>query len=326
VELWWLSLALLIPLLLVWVLLPVFYWRRACSDLLESQIARTSFQYYPGQLVPPMWRPGEVSLSVVVPAMNEAERLPYMLQEAMAYLEDRAAAAPLGGFTYEIIVVDSRSSDDTYNVALRSVRQHRRPANATGLIPQLGELRVLELTSNLGKGFAARVGMLVARGDLVLLADADGATRMADVERLEQALEKRSTDGSQIAFGSRYHLHSEWPSSRRVRETVFSISDALAWLFVGMPVYDAHCGFKLFRARAGKALFSSLHLFGWSFDIELIILTRLLGIVIVEVPVTYTDMPGSKFNSVTDSLAMLRDTVLAIMLYLLRVWYPSVLM
>jgi len=314
------------PLILVWFLLPVVWWyRQAYGDVLENQVARTSFQYLPGELAPPLWRPGEVTLSVIVPTFNEADRLPYMLEEAIGYLEDRTWAAPVGGFTYEIVVVDSGSSDDTYTVALRTAVQDRQRTT----LRRLGEVRVLELTANRGKGYAARVGMLVARGDLLLLADADGATRIADVERLEQALHKHRWDGVHIAFGSRYHLRWEQTSKRwaleHIRHIFASVSDAMAWLFVGGPVYDVHCGFKLFRARVGKALFASIHLFGWSFDIELLLLARLLGARIAEVPVTYTDMPGSKFKTVRDSMGLLRDTLLVIPLYFCGLWRPSVL-
>jgi dolichyl-phosphate beta-glucosyltransferase len=87
-------------------------------------------------------------------------------------------------------------------------------------------------------------------------------------------------------------------------------------------IHDTQCGFKLFRADVGKRLFSSLHLSGWAFDIELVLLARILRKRIAEVPVTWIEMPGSKLNLVCGHLTMLRDIVLLKLLYCCCIWRP----
>lgn len=310
-----LQVAVAILVVLAWLLKPYFDWGRASARSLDAHIARTSFQCTPGELVPPVWKAPELMLSVVVPAFNEEYRLPQMLDETLTYLEARAAMNPLG-FSYEVLVVDDGSTDGTYAAALGSFC--RQPAGTHG------ELRVMQLVANRGKGFAVRAGMLVARGQLLLMADADGATNIRDLERLEQALGRHGEDGAQIAFGSRYHLKDE-PLTRRslLRKILMIAFHLIVWIFMGGPVYDTQCGFKLFRAGVGKRLFGSLHVHRWAFDIELVILAHLLGAGIAEVPVTWVDMPGSKFNLTFDALTMFRDIIVMHVLYITRMWHPS---
>ncbi|CAK9071684.1 unnamed protein product [Durusdinium trenchii] len=217
---------------------PYWDWRCSCSKPLESQISRTSFQCSPGELVPAPWKAPEVVLSVVVPAYNEEYRLPQMLDETLAYLESRGGAT---SFSYEVIVVDDGSSDGTYAAALSTSRDASL---------QHGEVRIIKLLVNRGKGFAVRAGMLAARGQLLLMADADGATSIRDLERLERALGPKE-DAPQIAFGSRHHLREEALTKRAWYRNVLMVGFHFAvWILVGGSVKDTQCGFKLFKANA----------------------------------------------------------------------------
>lgn len=80
-------------------------------------------------------------------------------------------------FTYEVIIVDDGSKDSTAAVAMGFVQRHGVDA-----------VRLLRLPYNCGKGRAVREGMLIARGELCLMMDADGATRVSDMEQLEKAI------------------------------------------------------------------------------------------------------------------------------------------
>jgi dolichyl-phosphate beta-glucosyltransferase len=310
-------LAVVVLLALAWLLIPYLDWRQVEGKAVETFIARTSFQCVPGDLVPAAWKAPELSLSVVVPAYNEEYRLPQMLDETLSYLEARAAAGSPGSFSYEVVVVDDGSSDGTYAAALASASSRKQSG---------GELRVIQLAANRGKGFAVRIGMLAARGTLMLMADADGATSIRDMERLERAMDCQSGGSTQIVFGSRHHLKDDALKKRSfVRNTLMVSFHFVVWCLVGGPIHDTQCGFKLFHASAGKHIFSSLHLFRWAFDIEIVILSRILGKSIAEVPVTFVDMPGSKLNLITGALTMLRDIVLLRLLYIFGVWRPTAL-
>ncbi|KAE8627291.1 hypothetical protein XENTR_v10006928 [Xenopus tropicalis] len=126
---------------------------------------------------PSIHDPPTKDLSVVVPSYNEEERLPVMMDEAMEFLEQRQKKQP--SFNYEVIVVDDGSRDKTTEVAFKYCKKYGSD-----------KVRVLTLKKNRGKGGAVRMGVLVSRGKLILMADADGATKFADIKNVEVGLEK----------------------------------------------------------------------------------------------------------------------------------------
>ncbi|MCI0377164.1 MAG: glycosyltransferase family 2 protein [Gemmataceae bacterium] len=135
-----------------------------------------------------------MDLSVVIPAYNEARRLPRFLDSIRAY-GDQAWGA------YEVIVVDDGSTDETatlvghvWNVPHDAARFKRAP-----------QCRLIRHDANQGKGTAVRTGMLAARGGRLLFADADGATPIEEEAKLRQALD----DGAEVAVGSRWPPHPQ---------------------------------------------------------------------------------------------------------------------
>lgn len=314
-EVIWFILGSALLLAAIWFFTPYLSWRGASVQTLETHIAKTSFRYAPGELVPPAWKAPEVVLSIVVPAYNEEYRIPQMLDETLTYLEERATTGP-PGFTYEVIVIDDGSTDATFAAA---VAAGNREASCSQ-----GEVRVVQLARNRGKGFAVRVGMLAARGQLLLMADADGATSIRDCARLEKELSPAGTEGGvQIVFGSRHHLKDEALAQRSFIRNVLMVGfHCCVWLMVGGNIHDTQCGFKLFRANVGKRIFASLHLFRWAFDIEIVVLAGIFCLRIAEVPVTWVEMPGSKLNLMTGAITMLRDIALVQILYGLGIWRP----
>jgi glycosyltransferase involved in cell wall biosynthesis len=120
-----------------------------------------------------------IAISVVVPAYNEESRLEPTLREVIRYLSERDEG-------FEVLVVDDGSSDETIAVARRVAREH----------PQI---EVIALERNRGKGAAVRAGMLAAQGERMLFSDADLATPIAELPKLEAAL----TAGADVAIASR---------------------------------------------------------------------------------------------------------------------------
>ncbi|KAG2457204.1 ALG5 glucosyltransferase, partial [Polypterus senegalus] len=114
-------------------------------------------------------------LSVIVPSYNEELRLPVMMDEALDFLEKRQKKDP--SFTYEVIVVDDGSKDKTTEVALKYTERYGDD-----------KVRVLTLVKNRGKGGAVKLGTLSCRGKYILMADADGATKFADIIKVEASL------------------------------------------------------------------------------------------------------------------------------------------
>jgi len=222
--------------------------------------------------------------SIVIPAYNEEERLPTYLQEVITYFDGR-------GERYEVVVVDDGSQDGTGAVV-------------EGLRDSCPTLRLVRLPRNRGKGYAVRTGMLEAAGELRLFADADGATPIREVQRLE----RRLAEGADIAIGSRAlrdpacTLRAKW--HRKFLGWVFN---AVVRCLSVKGVADTQCGFKLFRAQAAVDLFSVIQIDGYGFDVELLFVAQRRGYSIAEVPVNWADQPGSKVRVVRDGLRMLRE-------------------
>jgi dolichyl-phosphate beta-glucosyltransferase len=137
--------------------------------------------------------PSSVDLTVVVPAYNEAKRLPVMLASTIDHLTSPALK---GKRTYEIIIVDDGSSDGTSAVSLKLAAKYPKC-----------DIRVVTLEKNLGKGGAVRHGMLFGGGERLLMVDADDASRFVDLELLWEAMDKIAPDnGAGVVVGSRAHL------------------------------------------------------------------------------------------------------------------------
>lgn len=252
-----------------------------------------------------------IRLSVVVPAYNEALRLPDMLNEAIDYLKTAYKAGE-----YEIIVVDDGSKDDTVKVALKVAEESKGTGGGESI-------RVVKLAKNRGKGGAVRHGVLHARGERILFVDADGASRFADLKLLEDEMDKviqskkassrengHSGQPRAIVLGSRAHMVTSPAVVKRSFLRNFLMRSFHIYLSIlGISsIKDTQCGFKLFTRSAAKAIFPSLHVQGWIFDIEILLIASLLGDVEMrEVPITWREVVGSKMDLVMDSLRMATD-------------------
>jgi dolichyl-phosphate beta-glucosyltransferase len=222
-------------------------------------------------------------LSVVVPAYNEAQRIPATLQA----ISNNFAAAP---YAVEVLVVDDGSSDDTA-AAVRT------------LAPSLAlPLRLLRYAPNRGKGFALKVGFAASRGARVLFSDADLSTPIGEADRLLAELDQ----GADIVIGSRkrakaqIEVHQPW-----LRETLGKGFTLLVRMLVA-DVTDATCGFKAYRGDAGRDLYSRMRVFDWSFDAEILWIARQRGYRLAEVPVRWRDQAGTKVDLRRDVLRSLQ--------------------
>ncbi|XP_046995564.1 dolichyl-phosphate beta-glucosyltransferase [Schistocerca americana] len=257
-----------------------------------------------------------IHLSVVVPAYNEETRLPPMLDECLDFLEKRN-----GNFKYEIIVVSDGSTDNTVSVASQYTKKFGSE-----------KVRVLKLVKNRGKGGAVRLGVLSSRGAVILFADADGATKFSELEKLETSLQKltggdytKEPDGVEgriaVVCGSRAHLEEEAIATRSMFRTLLMHGfHFLVWLFAVRGIRDTQCGFKLFTRETARMCFHNMHVERWAFDVELLYIAQKLKIPVAEVAVDWTEIEGSKIVPVWSWLQMGKDLLLIWFRYHIGAW------
>ncbi len=225
-------------------------------------------------------------LSVIIPAFNEESRLPAYLERVIGYMEKQP-------FSFEVIVVDDGSRDGTAAVVEKAAAA--KPG-----------IRLVRLPHNRGKGCAVRTGMLEASGKLRLFADADGATPIEEVERLRKAIEA----GADVAVGSRALRDDALVVKTKLhRKFIGTVFNCIVRSLTVKGINDTQCGFKLFSANAADAIFPRQQIDDFGFDVELLYICRKKGLRLAEVPVNWTDIPGTKVKLVRDSMRMLKDVI-----------------
>lgn len=235
-------------------------------------------------------------LSVVVPAYNEARRLPNNLHKILDFLRGQS-------YSYEVLVVDDGSTDDT-------VAQCQQVAAGDPRV------RIIE-NPHYGKGYTVRTGMLEAKGEVVLFTDADLSVPIEDINTLLPFFQQ----GYQVVFGSR----EGGGSNQRVGEPVIRhimgrVFNTLVQLLAVRGVQDTQCGFKAMTYEAAQDLFPRLLIHDGSqgpitvpmvtgFDVELLFLANKLGYKLKEVPVTWFYGKETKVNNVRDSYLLFKDVL-----------------
>ncbi|WP_436698235.1 dolichyl-phosphate beta-glucosyltransferase [Nocardioides sp. BYT-33-1] len=212
-------------------------------------------------------------LQIVIPAYNEERRLPRTLRELRRHVT--AHRGVLG--RVEVLVVDNASTDRTAEVA--------RAADSAAL-----PVRVVRCARR-GKGAAVRAGLLATDAELVCFMDADGATGLDAIEEAWRHL----LLGADVVIGSRALAGSTTEARHcRTRSLGAAAYRRLAGRLVP-GVADTQCGFKVFRGSVARQAARRLRTAGFSFDVELLVRLRATGAEIQEIPVTWTDVPGSTF-------------------------------
>lgn len=212
-----------------------------------------------------------MSLSIIIPAYNEAKRLPQTLKQINAYLQRT-------GLTAEVLVVDDGSTDQTVVV---TEAMH------------LPIVQVLRQPKNSGKFAAFKTGVQAARYDWVLLYDADGATPIAMLDTFVPML----AQGYDALMGSRRADHAHITVQQSLTRQVLG---RLAYLTIrtltGVALKDTQCGFKLCRTTLVRQAVNKMQVQRFAGDVELIYLLQLFGGRLKEVPIEWHDVPTSSVH------------------------------
>ncbi|KAF2296062.1 hypothetical protein GH714_035922 [Hevea brasiliensis] len=295
------ALALLVALLLLCPIIVEAYKQRHHNKYVDAPAIFEDPNSLKKVPCPHIHDPAEKYISLIVPAFNEEHRLPAALDETMNYLQQRSAKDK--SFTYEVVIVDDGSADATKRVAFGFVKKYT-----------VDNVRVILLGRNHGKGEAIRKGMLHSRGELLLMLDADGATKVNDLEKLEKQIHAvakkefklgdgaardsnfRISDFPVAAFGSRAHLEEKALATVQSCLCFISMAFIVVLLTAGPGIRDTQCGFKMFTRAAARKLFTNIRLKRWCFDVEIVYLCKRFSIPMLEISVNWSEIPGSKVN------------------------------
>lgn len=225
-------------------------------------------------------------LSVIIPAYNEEARIKNTLEKIHSYLKNQ-------DYTYEIIIVNDGSTDNTW-------------ALVNEIAQKIKEVRILKNEKNRGKGFTIKKGFLNAKGKYLLFTDADLSTPIEEVKKLISWLKK----GYDIAIGSRalkeshIQIHQPW-----YRELAGRIFNLFVQAMAVPGIKDTQCGFKCFAQKAALEICERQKIERFSFDVEMLYIGRRLGYKIKEVPICWFNNPHTKVNFLKDGYRMCLDLI-----------------
>ncbi len=222
--------------------------------------------------------------SIVIPAYNEAGRIPATLEAVVACIRQK-------GWSAEVIVVDDGSRDATAEVV----------RNFAATAP---EIRLMQNPGNRGKGFSVRSGLLSAVGEVVMFTDADLSSPMEEAQGLFDAI----AGGADIAIGSRW-LETKRQTIRQplYRQFFGRCFNGVTRLVMGLPFADTQCGFKAFTRAAAQTVFQLQTIERWGFDPEILFIALKRGYRIQEVPVSWAHDERSRVSYLKDGLKMLQE-------------------
>lgn len=233
-----------------------------------------------------------ITFSIIIPAHNEAERLPAVLQDYVRYFADRM------GDAFELLVIANHCNDDTAAAARRIAAVH----------PQV---RVIEEKSRIGKGGAVIMGVRVARGEWIGFVDADGATAPSEFARLFDVAQKADgVIGSRWLPGARVVIHQ-----KRLRLLSSRVFNFFIRLMLGLNYKDTQCGAKIFKAEVWRKILPNIGITRFAFDVDLLFQVCREKFSISEEPTEWHDVAGSKVNIFASSIDMFLAIVRMRLLY-----------
>jgi len=239
-------------------------------------------------------------LSIIIPAYNEAERIPKTLLD----MDRRLSSA---SYSYEIIVVNDGSKDNTAEVV-------------TAMAKMVKNLELIDNKENKGKGGAVKQGILAASGNIRLFTDSDLSTSIDQFEKMMPFFQKKddSASGSISVGGGNYY--DVVIGSRAIKGARLEPPEPLYRQFAGkglnlivqlllLPgIWDTQCGFKAFTEEAAEKIFGISRITKWGFDVEALALAKRMGYRIKEIPVHWVDEPGSTVH-LSAGFEFLRDII-----------------
>lgn len=212
-----------------------------------------------------------IHLSVILPCYNEEFRFGEGFLHFAHYLKKQ-------NFSSEIILVDDGSKDRTLDIMKKAAQKTKNT-------------QVVSYKNNLGKGYAIAQGVKKARGDIILFSDIDQSVEIETIEKFFKYFKQYY----QVVIGSRRVKGSKFLKKQNVlRIFLGRCFSLLVRIVVDWRIRDATCGFKAFDRESARKIFSKVSIYDWAFDAEILFLVKKFNLKLIEVPVLWRDVAGSK--------------------------------
>ena len=239
------------------------------------------------------------SLSIIIPFFNEKERVKSSLIEIKKFIKKNRK------IKIEVLLVDDGSTDNTKEKILSIFKK---------LKVNKKNFQILILPRNQGKGKSLQIGVSKMKNDWALTTDMDLSVP------LEQLIQWSKRDfihnKNEIYFGSR-ELEDSIVKTKTYRKILGIFFRFLSNLFLSVDLRDTQCGFKLYRKKHAKYIFSKMKSERFEHDLEIVLLAKKLNYEVIELPVEWEHRSGSKLNILVDPWKMFFG--------ILKLWYKNVL-
>ena len=228
-----------------------------------------------------------IDISIIIPAYNEESRIGAAIKTISSYLTRKK-------FKYEIIVVDDGSRDSTAKIVKKAALRDKK-------------IMLIKNTKNTGKGYSVKRGMLRSSGDVSLFTDADLSTPITEIKNMINVLR----EGFDVVIGSRRMIGSKvkvfQPPIRRLSGWVFHKTRKMIFL---KDINDTQCGFKMFKKKAVKPIFSRQATNGFVFDVEILLIAENLAYKVKEIPVKWIDEIESSLKIRKHIKGIIKDCIM----------------
>ena len=228
----------------------------------------------------------KIYLSIVIPCYNEERNIRLGALESVAHFLNKQ------NFSYEVLLVDDGSTDDSRSLINRFIGDHDK-------------FHLLRINHQ-GKASAVTKGVLSAKGENILFTDLDQATPIDQLDKIIPWLKK----GYKVIIGSRNTVRRGAPFTRRAMALGFIF---LRNFILNLGIRDTQCGFKVFTKDVTSDIFNRLRIYNprketkgstvtAGFDVELLFIAKMMGYKIVEVPVEWHYQETRHVNPIKDSV------------------------
>lgn len=227
-----------------------------------------------------------MKLSLIIPAYNEEKIIGNTLKKVVAFFSKK-------DYTWQIIVVDDGSGDNTPKIVREFIRKEKR-------------VSLIVLDKNKGKGAALKEGFLKAKGKYTIFSDADLSV---DIDSADKFLKFLKDYGVVIASRRVKGARIAVPQPL-LRETMGRFYTFLTSLIVGMNIKDYTCGFKGFKRVAARKIFSNTKINRWAYDSEVLFLAKKYGYSIKQVPVKWVNREDTRVKLGSVVFESLKDLIM----------------